>query len=292
MCKKYPLPGKHQGRFIVFGEVVWDVFPDQKRLGGAPFNFAYYFKRAGGNPVIISAVGNDALGTEALTEIKTAGIATGNVRIDPERETGRVVITLSGNRHRFEIIRNTAWEHIDCPGAIAENGTGLYMGTLARVSIHNKGVCDRLLTACRGKPVCVDLNLRKRLYDKDDIAFLLKQTTHVKANEAEIRILRSLGLIGDAGFETAAEELITRYGLQYCCITLGARGAVGADKRTTVRIKAFPAKKGGDSVGAGDAFTATWLAHLFRGASLSEALTEAAQVGAIVASSKGALAVF
>lgn len=276
--------------FIVFGEVLWDVFPDRKRLGGAPGNFAYYFARAGGDPYIVSAVGDDASGREALEEISSAGLRTDYIAAT-RRITGQVIITIQGYKHLFRVVRGTAWEEIPYPSdsTIINNALGLYLGTLSRISPHNRTVSDRLLGTMQGRTVCVDLNLRQKYFSKKDIQFLLTHATHVKLNDAEMRIVRAMGLVEGNRMEKAAEALVEHYQLKACCITLGPRGAVGADSSGAARVKGIPAKKGGDSVGAGDAFTAIWLAHLLKGASLKTALLEANRTGSIVASHKGAL---
>ena len=100
--------------FISFGEVLWDVFPDGKKLGGAPLNFSYYFQEQGGNPKILSAVGNDEYGREILNETRNLGIDT-NFIGQVEKPTGIVDISLNENRHTFKIRRDTAWEYISYP---------------------------------------------------------------------------------------------------------------------------------------------------------------------------------
>jgi fructokinase len=276
--------------FLVFGEALWDVFPEGKKLGGAPLNFAYYFARAGGRPILLSALGNDQYGREALQEIKRRHINTEHIQMN-NRPTGRVIIERKGKSHRFTIVRNTAWEGIVYPDDpdLLQHASGLYLGTLSRVSRQNKQIADRLLRQMKDKPKFMDVNLRQRFYSKKDIAFLLEQIDYLKLNETESRVLKNLGLAQGRSKEHIAEFLIKTYGLKACCITLGARGAVAADKEGHIRMPALAAGPGGDAVGAGDAFGAFWLAELLRGVSLLEATTRAVETGAKVASAPGAL---
>src|SRR3990167_5691527 len=99
---------------LAFGEVLWDIFPDGKRLGGAPLNFSYYFQKAGGNPRVISAVGYDNLGIEAIYKIAKMGLDSSHIR-QINKQTGIVDILLDIKGHQFNIRRKAAWENIFYP---------------------------------------------------------------------------------------------------------------------------------------------------------------------------------
>jgi fructokinase len=277
--------------FLVFGEIVWDVFPDGKCLGGAPLNFAYYFSKAGGSPLVISAVGRDALGEEALRKIASLGLDCSGIRTDA-RDTGIVRIVKDGGRHKFIIVRGTAWECLVFPenDEVYDQSSGLYVGTLTRVSEGNRRLSNRLIERFSDKTVFLDVNLRRNCYSAKDTAFLLERVTHVKMNHTEADILKGMGLLTAGSYESMAEELALRPNVRACCITLGPKGAIGADcKSGAVRVRGIPAKRGGDSVGTGDAFGAFWLHSLLKGRGMEESLAEANRIGAAVASVKGAL---
>jgi fructokinase len=276
--------------FIVFGEALWDVFPDGARLGGAPLNFAYYFTRAGGAPVLVSALGQDTRGDQALEEIQRQGVSTGFIQRN-QKPTGWVNVRLKAGNPRFEVIRETAWEYIEYSGgsSLVGQAQGLYVGTLARISEPNRKVMNRLLSDFRDRIKFMDLNLRQRFYERDDVEFLLKQINILKLNNREARLLKDMGLAQGKSMEQVAEYLVNHYSLKACCLTLGERGAVAADQNESLRVKAVPAEPGGDSVGAGDAFGAFWLAELLKGSSLRSATEKAAAVGSRVASQRGAV---
>ena len=255
--------------FIVFGEALWDVFPDGKKLGGAPLNFTYYFSRAGGHPVLISALGDDQNGAAAMLEIKKRGIRTDFIQIN-ERPTGTVAIKIKGQTPRFNIARDTAWEAITYPDnfSVLKKAYGLYLGTLSRISRQNQTVLDRLIYEFKDRIKFMDINLRQKFFSRDDIEFLLHRVDYLKLNGKEVRILKNMDLARGKTMEQVAGFLVRQYNMKACCVTLGERGAVAGDRDGNLRLKAVPAGSGGDAVGAGDAFGAFWLAELLKGSNL------------------------
>ena len=277
--------------FIVFGETVWDVFPDEKRLGGAPLNFAYYFLKAGGEPFIISAVGKDELGEQALKKISGLGLDISGIT-ENGLPTGTVDIRMEGGRHRFRIIRGTAWEALvnNIDDKKIARASGLYVGTLARISKQNEALSNTLLDCFKGRVIFLDVNLRSTLFSRHDIGYLLQRVTHVKMNEKEARLLQKMGYLKATTFEGMARELIGLHSIEACCITLGRRGAVGAHRASgVVKVKGIPAKSGGDSVGAGDGFAAFWIHSLLSGCSMQVTMDKSNTIGCSIASSKGAI---
>lgn len=279
---------------LVFGEIVWDVFPDARRLGGAPLNFAYYFKAAGGAPRVVSAVGEDGLGREVLDEVRSLGLGTEYVARN-RLPTGTVVISRQGGRTFFKVVRNTAWEEIPLPLTLFQDElAGSYVGTLTRISEYNRKGMGLLLDHLKGKPVCLDINLRKSWINRDDIDLMLGRATHLKMNNSEALLLLKMGFTEGKRMEEKLEKLLARYGnIGHACITLGANGSIGMSRQEgrAIRKKGTPAKPGGDPVGAGDAFTGYWFYSLLAGKTMEEALAEGNRIGSIVAGIKGAIAV-
>lgn len=276
--------------FLAFGEILWDYFPDGKKLGGAPLNFSYYFNKQGGNSKIISAVGKDKLGGELLQKIKCFGIDLSYIE-KINKPTGKVYINMNKQEHSFHIVRKNAWEQIPYPKNLTsiENIEGIYFDSLARISSKNRYVLDKLLNKLSKEIVFLDLNLRQELYNIEDIRNLMFKTTYLKLNEEEAELLRRKGLIKGSNLEERAKYLIKNYGITNCCITLGEKGVIGGDKNNILKIKGIPAKEKGDSVGAGDAFAATWLINLLKKKTMKEALCVANEVGSKVASQRGAI---
>lgn len=274
---------------LSFGEVLWDIFPDGKRLGGAPLNFAYYFKKAGGNPIIISSVGRDKLGNLALEKIKGLGLDISCIQ-QVNRPTGKVDVSLESERHRFEILKNTAWEHIRYPdNKIIGSSLGIYFGTIAMISQRNRITLDRLMEDIAGEVIFFDLNLRRDFYNVKDISGLMTKANYLKLNSEEAKKLKDSNIIGGTNEESIINKLIEKYRLKACVITLGERGAVGGNKDGIFRVGGIRAKSMGDTVGCGDAFAATWLACLLKGKTMGDALYEANKIASRVASERGAI---
>jgi len=275
--------------FLAFGEIVWDMLPEGKKLGGAPLNFSYYFQKAGGNPILVSGIGKDVLGRDALENMRTLGIDTQYVR-EVDYPTGRVDIILMGKEPSFNVIRGTAWEDIPYPGDKAvKESSGIYLGTLSRISLQNKNVLDQIMKKMKSKFICLDLNLRPLFYNREDIASLLTKVTHLKLNEIEAMTLKKEGFAKGKDEEEILKYLLENYNLSACCITLGDKGVIGGNTKEIIRVKGILSGLEGDNVGCGDAFTGTWIASLLKGKSMIESMTSANKIASKVASQRGAI---
>ena len=205
-----------QKPFITFGEVLWDVFSNEKRLGGAPLNFAYYFKKSGGNPRIVSSIGKDALGDETLNKIKSLDLDCSYVN-RTDRPTGRANVLLEGNRHRFEIEKEAAWGYIKYPdNKLIKNSCGIYFGTVARISQENRRTLDRLLEKLAGGVILLDLNLRQGFTDLKDIENLLSKINYLKMNGEEAIFLRDNRLVRGLTFNEMIHYFIKNHNLKEC----------------------------------------------------------------------------
>ncbi len=274
---------------LVFGEILWDIFPDGKKLGGAPLNFSYYFRKQGGNPQLISAIGKDKLGEDALKQIKYLGINTSYIQ-QIDKPTGEVNIFLKNGYHKFRINRGTAWENISYPEEeLAKCASGLYFGTVSRISEHNRSTLDKLISNLKDKTIFLDLNLREKFYNASDVGSLIRRVNYLKLNEEEAYFLKKMGLLQGTYEEEMVDFLIRMYKLNSCCITLGQNGVVGGNKEGIFRVGGIPIGKLGDSVGCGDAFSATWLACLLKRIPIKESLEKANEIAAKVASKRGAI---
>ncbi|MDP3986953.1 MAG: PfkB family carbohydrate kinase [Nanoarchaeota archaeon] len=274
---------------LCFGEVLWDVFPDGKVLGGAPLNFSYYFQREGGNPKLISSVGRDEYGDEILERIRELNIDADYIgRVD--RPTGIVEISLGLEGHQFKIGRDMAWEYVSYPGdKLVFEAAGVYFGTIARISERNRNNLDKLLGKLENKLIFFDLNLREDFVNWEDIEQLLSSATHLKINENEAVLLRRKGLTRGRTYRDILSNLIGDYGLRGGCITLGKEGAVGGDRESMIRVQGIPVESIGDTVGCGDAFAATWFSSLLKGYSQEDSIRKANEVASKVASRRGSI---
>ena len=279
-----------QKKVIVgIGEILWDMLPTGKALGGAPANFAYHAKRLGEDGWAVSAIGNDALGREIMDIVMEKGLR--NLINTTSQPTGTVQVSLDANGvPTYNIMENVAWDNIPFTpemAALASRADAVCFGSLVQRG-HSRASVLRFLRAMRPDALRVfDINLRQHYYSKEVIDESLQLTDILKINDEEIRIVADL--FGLAGDDTAAcRALIGRYGLKLVILTRGADGS-----EVITAEEAIPQRVGHvevvDTVGAGDSFTAAFVVAYLRGASLAEAQRLANETAAYVCSCKGAM---
>lgn len=270
---------------VSVGEILWDLYPTYRLLGGAPFNLSAHAARLGFAPYLISSVGRDEAGDEAITQAEAIGVNMTYTRRHPQWLTGIVDVTLSEGTPSYYLRRPSAWEEPEMSGAqaaalMALRPTWLVCGTLQQTCPMARAA--RL--ALSGIPIFYDLNLRPGFEDPATVEELLQAATVVKCNEAELVWLqRELSLDGDP-----AEALLRRYSLAAFCVTLGADGCRLYSKSETVVEKA-PRVSAIDTVGAGDAFSAALLHGFTNTWPLKRTARFANCLGALVASRRGAI---
>ena len=278
-------------QFICFGEVLWDLFPSGKELGGAPANFAWRIASLGHRASLVSSVGMDLLGQETLSRLRENGLDTRLVQEHPELPTGTVNVTLSDQGEpEYEITRGVAYDEVRWTAELAEVAAAadcVCFGTLAQRSRITRETLYELLASAPRAIKVLDLNLRRDCYDLAVVERSLKEATVLKLNEQEAHVLSELlSLPGELPkFARAACE---RWGLTHCLVTRGAEGlyACTADAETC----SLPGHsiKVVDTCGAGDACTAGFVSQLLAGAGLERCCRYGNALGALVASTKGA----
>lgn len=285
-------------RVLCFGEVLWDCLPQGRCLGGAPLNVAFHLRKLGIESYIVSAVGADELGDEALASLRNNGIATRFVERSKTRPTGTVQVELDGaGQPRFEILNDVAWDDIPVNDEIlqlAASSDAVVFGTLAARSGRNRAALRRLLEIPGPRRV-LDVNLRTPFDDLPRTEALCHHADLVKLNKTELARLSGLAEAGSTAppefdLQEAILRLAKRVGSRSFCITLGADGACyfGKEGRFT---EPAPRVKVQDTVGAGDAFTAALVAGQIRDSSpagTKAALKNACALGALIASLPGA----
>lgn len=250
-------------RIAAVGEVLWDLFPDSVRLGGAPLNFAVHAKRLGLEPLLISAMGTDKLGEEAFRTITATGLDTRALQRTPRFATGTASVLLDpSDQPSFEIKRPAAYDAVEfLDGQIRQIQTfqpeWLYYGTLFPSGPAGKSVLDRLLGAVPEAKRFYDLNLRPGCGSPELVDELLGAADVVKLNEDEMRSVRQwTGLPPDR--EEFCRAGTERYGWSGVCVTLGAEGCALQIAGEYVEAAGHPVEVA-DTVGAGDAFAAALL---------------------------------
>lgn len=278
---RYPQP-----RPLIFGEVLFDRFPDGSVvLGGAPFNVAWHLQACGADPLLISRVGNDALGQRIRATMEAWGMDTSGLQQDPHYPTGTVDVKLVDGEPKFEIVPNCAYDFVD-PVALPSFGTVslLYHGTLALRNPKNRLVLTRLVKSCEA-PVLLDVNLRPPWWQPEVTHDLLAGVRWAKLNETELATLAPDG----QDVEGCAHALQETGRMELLVVTLGAAGALARQRDGTLfRVAPPPAIPVVDTVGAGDAFAAITLLGLLRGWGLAVTLERAQSFAATIVGIRGA----
>jgi len=284
------------GRVLGIGELLWDLFPDGPRLGGAPFNVVASMRRLSHPAAFVTAVGDDELGRSAVAAVDELGVDTTFISVAPDLPTGTVAVTPDPvEGHRFTIGSPAAYESIGDADTLVTRlldlvPEALVYGTLAQRSPAVRELTHRVATEIRPVNRLYDVNLRDGSWTGDLVLDLLRDATVVKLNGDEAVVLA--GLLGSAATGRAlAAALAARYGIERLCITRGAAGAtllVGGDEYVVEGIEVDVA----DTVGAGDAFAAGLLHGLLTDMPPDETLRFANRLGALVASRAGALPVW
>jgi fructokinase len=276
---------------IGIGELLWDMLPAGKQIGGAPCNFVYHAQQSGAVGQIVSAVGQDAAGDEILAVLADKGIDTRFVRRNT-CPTGTVDVTLDAHGiPNYIIHEDVAWDFITLTDALLETvkqADAVCFGSLAQRNVVSRKTILALLEAC--KPSCLkvfDINIRQHFYTREVIEASLQRSNILKLNEDELpEVCRLLDIKGIRS--ERLQQLIARYHLRLIAYTLGSRGSylVTPEEESYLLTPQVAVK---DTVGAGDAFTAAMLTGLLRKKSLHEIHRKAVKISAFVCTKNGAM---
>jgi fructokinase len=274
---------------ICFGEVLWDIFPTYKNIGGAPLNVALRLQSFGIDTSIISCIGEDDNGKEILQYINTKGVDTSNIQFDEIHKTGRVNVALDQyGSATYEIEYPVAWDKI----AVTENGIGsvkasdaFIFGSLAcRDDVTKSTLLDLIQYSSY---TVFDVNLRPPHYTIDLIIALMNRSDFIKCNDDElIEICAALNFKSES-IEEQIKFLSRHTKTEQICITKGKDGAIMLYNNQYYSNNGYEIKVA-DTVGAGDSFLATLIYNLLDKKDTHDALSHACAVGAVVASKEGA----
>ena len=276
---------------IGLGEILWDLLPSGRQLGGAPANFAYQANALGATGTIISRVGRDQNGSDLLSRVRQLGLAPNLIQIDSEAPTGTVSIELSSDgQPRYIIHENVAWDRIAAEKealAAAAHSDAICFGTLAQRSDRSRSSIHEILSNSRRDALRIlDVNLRQSFYSADVIGESLGAASILKINDGELPVLAKLfGLTGD--IESQLVQIAKGYDLRLVALTRGAHGSVLFADGQRSEHAGIPAEVA-DTVGAGDSFTAAMALGILSGWDLDKVNEHANRVASFVASRPGA----
>jgi fructokinase len=280
---------------LSFGEVLWDQFPGESRFGGAPANVACHCSLSGAESCLISAVGADAPGRQALEILSQYGVDTSGVSVLSEAPTGSVgVRLLEGGKPEFTIHPGSAWDQIpwvDRFETLLWQSDAIVYGTLGQRSQVSRQTLTRVLERASqlGKWRVLDVNLRAPFFDDALIERSVAAASFLKMSDEELpTVARACGVSQSAGEEATLRALSERFELDGIAMTCGAKGAVLLYGTTLFEQSSFPVEVV-DTVGAGDSFTAVLLCSLLRREDPLQALRAACQTASGVCGIRGAL---
>lgn len=274
---------------VAVGEALWDVFPDQRRPGGAPCNVAFHAARLGDRGTIVTRVGADALGVELVAFLAGQGVDTSYVQHDATRSTGTVSVSLASADPVFAIAEDVAWDHLVAePGAraLARTADAICVGSLAQRGAQSREAIQRLLAEARGRALIVfDVNLRLPFVDPGVVEATLRAADVVKLNDSEVGVVEAL-----LGRPSLITWVLEETDVWAVCVTRGRDGASITTRRETVSARGVEVDtSGGDTVGAGDAFAAAMAHQLVREVPLQRVVEAANRYAAVIASKRGAM---
>jgi len=276
---------------VGLGEVLWDLLPGGKQIGGASANFAYHARTLGAEAWLISSVGNDPLGREILQRLSEMKVSVEGVAVDPLAPTGTVSVTVSPEgQPKFVIRENVAWDQLaatDLNRRVVARADAVCFGSLAQRSPTARAAIRSLLASTRTDALRIfDVNLRQDYYSKEIIEASLELANILKINDEELPVLaRYFGLCG--GHAEQLAELARRFDLRLVALTCGSRGSLFYSQGHYSEAKGLPVSVV-DTVGAGDSFTAVLTMGILAGWNLDRINRHANEVAAYVVSQPGA----
>ena len=288
------------------GELLWDIVPDGMRLGGAPANFAVMAGRLGNHAAILSRIGRDDLGRQAIDRLDPMPVETGFLQVDQLHETGRVTVSLEGGEPHYTIHEPAAWDFLELSDEwiqLAARADAICFGSLAQRNRQARQTIQTLAAEASAKCIRVfDVNLRAPFYSAEVLQESLELATVVKMNDVEAPLVLDLldlaieeapvtgeTLSTPEYLRAAAERLLAEFpSLQLVAATRGSRGSLLVTRDEWNEHPGFPVKVA-DGIGAGDAFTAAMTHYMLRGADLATLNEAGNRWGGWMASQSGAM---
>ena len=288
-------------KIISYGEIIWDVYPDKSVIGGAALNFASHVSLCGAKSAIISAVGDDGLGEDAIEHIGGFGVDCRYIKT-AKKPTGQCIVSLDENAiPHYNVLRDVAYDNIALDDAdiesIKKDGyDALYFGTLIQRASVSRETLRRLLERCDFGTVICDVNLRPDCYDAESVRLCLESATVLKVSIEEEPLLRSLGMYNpeDDSLRSIARAICESFAqIEVVILTLGKDGSYAYTSRDG---KEYCQPSIGDkvvsTVGAGDSFAAAWLTSFLAGEPIEQCMQKAAKLSGFVVSHVEAVPIY
>ena len=268
---------------LSIGELLWDISPDKKILGGAPANFVFHARQFGSDATLFTALGNDQQGVELEETAIKAGIIMQSSRVS--HPTGIADIFLNNEQvPTYKLNDNCAWDHIPLTNNLkifAAKADLIVFGTIAQRNFESRNTIKKALKLSKpSSKILFDINLRLNFYTKEIIEESLSAANYLKLNDEEESVLQNL-------FNKNIEQIISDFNLELAILTLGPKGSKIITSNSMSECPAAKCKIV-DTVGAGDSFTAFFIINYLKGMSISESQKKASKVAAYVCAHNGA----
>ena len=279
-------------KIAAFGELLWDLLPSRKVLGGAPANFIYRINSFGDHGTLLSKVGNDKAGRVARETLRNMGVSDENVQTDYYFPTGSVKVKIDefGNAD-YHILTDVAYDHIEINTEMMDafsQADCVCFGTLVQRYGISKNTLRELIHEAPDVVKFLDINLRKKCYTATSIEDSLKMADILKTNDNELLITKELLGLKNGNLKKLAQEVIEKYNLKIILCTLGANGAFCITDKNEFFYDPGHEIELVDTVGSGDAFSAGFVHYYMNGHPINEALRFGNAAGAMVATTTGA----
>ena len=280
---------------IGMGEVLWDVLPEGKKLGGAPCNFAYHVGQFGLDSCAVSAIGDDPLGKEIISQLDEKKV---NYLIDTvPYPTGTVQVELDQDGvPQYDIKENVAWDNIPYTPQLeelAKHTKAVCFGSLAQRNVVSRNTINSFLDAMPNdddRLVVFDVNLRQNFYTKETLCNSIERCNVLKINDEELVVVSRLFGYPGIDLQDKCWILLGKYNLKMLILTCGINGSY-VFTPGNVSFMPTPKVEVADTVGAGDSFTAAFIASILKGEPVAEAHRKAVDVSAYVCTQNGAMPV-
>ncbi len=283
-------------KIVAFGEIVWDVLPNGKVLGGTPSNMVFRCNSFGEEGFLLSRVGDDGLGHAALKKLKELGIEDNNVQMDTEFPTGTVNITFDDNGDPiYNVTLGVAFDHIEFSSEalkLAREADCLFFGLLPQRFGLSKNTIRELIKESPDSRKFFDLKLFEHFFNKGVVEFLLEAANIVRIKEKEVETLCEKLNLDFGDLEFFGKQLAKNYKLDLVLVTRGKEGVFAYHKSRGAYWSNGYEVKMKDNIGSGMAFSAGFLHYYLNGKSIEKALDFGNAAGALNATKRGATASF
>ena len=280
--------------FVVgMGEALWDILPEGKKIGGAPANFAYHVSQFGLPSCVVSAIGDDPLGHEIIENFTSKGLNQLIAEVPYPTGTVQVEIDQAGIP-QYDIKENVAWDNIPYNNALedlAKKTKAVCFGSLAQRNIVSRETINRFLDAMPKNDnslVVFDVNLRQGFYNKEILTNSMERCNILKINDEELVVVSRMFGYPGIDLQDQCWILLGKYNLKMLILTCGVNGSY-VFTPGKVSFQPTPKVEVEDTVGAGDSFTAAFIASILKGKSVEEAHATAVRTSAYVCTKKGAM---